>query len=56
MRDVYAAHPDDLDVRALFAEALMNRTPWALWDLSTGEVAEGADTLEARDVLLRAPR
>jgi tetratricopeptide (TPR) repeat protein len=51
MRDVYAAHPDDLDVRALFAEALMNRTPWALWDLSTGEIAEGADTLEARDVL-----
>ena len=28
---------DDLDVCALFAEAVMNRTPWALWDLVTGE-------------------
>ena len=25
----------------------MNRTPWQLWDLATGEPAEGADTLEA---------
>ena len=29
---------------ALFAEALINRTPWQLWDLQTGEPAEGADT------------
>ena len=47
MREVYRAFPDDPDVCALFAEALMNRTPWALWDLGTGEPAEGADTLEA---------
>ena len=51
MRKVYAVHADDLDVRTLFAEALMNRTPWQLWDLPTGEVAEGADTLEAIEVL-----
>lgn len=56
MRDVYRAHPDDLDVAALFAEALLNRTPWQLWDLPTGEPAEGADTLEARSVLERAFR
>jgi tetratricopeptide (TPR) repeat protein len=56
MRQVHATHRDDLDVRALFAEALMNRTPWALWDLSTGDVADGADTLEARDVLETAFR
>ena len=30
MRLVYQAHPDDWDVAALFAEALMNRTPWQL--------------------------
>ena len=36
MRAVYQSHPDDLDVGALFAEAVMNRTPWALWDLVTG--------------------
>ena len=29
----------------------MNRTPWQLWDLTTGEPAEGADTLEAIEVL-----
>ena len=56
MRKVYATRRDDLDVCALFAEALMNRTPWALWDLSTGEVADGADTLEAREVLETAFR
>jgi tetratricopeptide (TPR) repeat protein len=54
MRDAYRAHPDDLDVTALFAEALLNRTPWQLWDLPTGEPATGADTLEAKAVLERA--
>ncbi len=51
MREVHAAHAHDLDVCALFAEALMNRTPWALWDLARGRAAEGADTLEAMAVL-----
>jgi tetratricopeptide (TPR) repeat protein len=51
MRDVYAAFPDDLDVGALFAEAMINRTPWQLWDLTSGEPARGADTLEAVAVL-----
>jgi tetratricopeptide (TPR) repeat protein len=54
MRKVYAAHPDDLDVIAVFAEALMNRTPWQLWDLRTGESKEGASTLEAQAALERA--
>ena len=56
MRDVYSAHRDDLDVCALFAEALMNRTPWQLWDLVTGEPAAGADTIEAKDALETAFR
>lgn len=51
MRDVYARHTGDPDVAALFAEALMNRTPWALWDLGSGAPADGADTEEARRVL-----
>ena len=54
MRDVYRAHPGDLDVATLFADALMNLTPWALWDLATGEPADGAATVEAREVLERA--
>ncbi|MEM6466226.1 MAG: hypothetical protein AAF679_06955 [Pseudomonadota bacterium] len=53
MREVYGRFPDDLDVATLFAEALMNLTPWALWDLASGEVAEGASTQEAIDVLER---
>ena len=51
MRAVHAGHAGDPDVEALFAEAIMNRTPWALWDLESGEVAEGADTAEAIRVL-----
>ena len=43
MREVYRDYGDDLDVAALFAEALMNRTPWQLWDLSRGGPAEGAE-------------
>jgi tetratricopeptide (TPR) repeat protein len=54
MREVYRSHPDDLDVAALFADALMNLTPWALWDTATGEPSEGAATLEAKAVLDRA--
>lgn len=47
MREVYAAFPDDPDVCTLFVDALMNRTPWAMWDLTTGAPGKGADTLEA---------
>ena len=51
MRTVYKAHGDHLDVCGLFAEAIMNRTPWQLWDLVTGQPAAGAGTLEAVEVL-----
>lgn len=51
MREVYRSYPDDLDICTLFAEALMNRTPWKLWDLPSGLPAKGADTIEAVEVL-----
>lgn len=54
MREVYQAFPDDPDVTALFAEALIDRTPWQLWDLNTGTPAPGADTLETVAVLEQA--
>ena len=54
MRKVYAAFPEDLDVVSIFAEALMNRTPWKLWDLTRRTPAEGASTAEAQTVLERA--
>ena len=51
MRGVYRRFPEDPDVVALFAEALITRTPWELWDLDTGKPVDGADTIEAREVL-----
>jgi len=54
MADVYRRFPDDLDVAALYADALMNLTPWALWDVFTGEPAEGAATVTIKEVLDRA--
>ena len=47
MREVHSKHAQNLDVCTLFAEALINRTPWQLWDLPTGQPADGASTLEA---------
>ncbi|MCH2164163.1 MAG: hypothetical protein MK098_05865 [Marinovum sp.] len=54
MRPVYEAHYDDLDVAFIFAEALMNRTPWQLWDVQTGAPNPIASTMEAKDVLEHA--
>ncbi len=54
MRPIYEANPTDLDVASVFAEALMGRTPWELWEVTKGEPAEGASTTEAQAVLERA--
>lgn len=51
MRAVYRRFPEDSDVVTLFAEALITRTPWELWDLDTGKPVDGADSVEARAVL-----
>jgi len=53
MRAAHEAHPDDLDIRAVYAEALLNITPWQMWDLATGGPAHGARTREAQAVLER---
>ena len=53
MRAVHHKYPDDLDVAALFIEAMMIRTPWKLWDVSAGQPADGADTAECLSVLDR---
>lgn len=39
LRRLHASHPGDLDVCALFAEALMQVAPWALWDFASGTAA-----------------
>lgn len=54
MAPVYDAHPDDLDVAFVYAEALMNRTPWQLWDFWKGIPNPKASTITAMTVLERA--
>ena len=51
MRKIFDAFPDDLEVRTVFAESIMNETPWQMWDLPSGKHAEGAGTEECRTVL-----
>ncbi|TXL72684.1 hypothetical protein FHP25_24335 [Vineibacter terrae] len=47
MRLVFGDFGGDLDVACVLAEAIMNETPWKMWDLSTGDVAQDAGTREA---------
>ena len=53
MKTVYAAFPDDIEVATVYAEAILNQTPWKMWDIQNNTVAEGANTLEAQAVLER---
>ena len=53
MREVYLDHQDDPDVTTLYAEALMNLTPWQMWDPRTGKPGADAATSECREVLER---
>jgi len=54
MRAAFKSHRDRLEVRTIFAEALLNRTPWKMWDLKAGKPAERASTEEAQTVLEEA--
>ena len=53
MRDAAASHPDDLEIQATFVDAILNETPWKMWNVATGEPAPGARTLEAKATLDR---
>jgi tetratricopeptide (TPR) repeat protein len=54
LRRVFAHHPDDHDVMALYVEALITRTPRRLWDVKTGKPARDSDVIEALQVCDRA--
>jgi len=54
MKPVYEVHPDDLDIVFVFAEAMMNRTPWQLWDFHKGVPNPDASTPEAMAAMERA--
>jgi tetratricopeptide (TPR) repeat protein len=56
MRAAHRANTRDLDIRTIFVESILNITPWRMWNLRTGEPAEGAGTLEAREVMETAFR
>ena len=55
MREVARRYPDDLDAAALFAEALMDVTPWDYWEkdgrpkLWTPEILMTLESILARD-------
>jgi tetratricopeptide (TPR) repeat protein len=51
MRLAHRAHPDDLDILCVFVEAILNRTPWRMWDVRTGLPTPGAGTTEAQSLL-----
>ncbi|AEO61253.1 hypothetical protein MYCTH_2311247 [Thermothelomyces thermophilus ATCC 42464] len=53
MERVYMRHPEDPNVIAIYVDALMNLTPWQLWDVRTGEPANGARTMDAKAALER---
>lgn len=44
-------YPGDIDVQTLAADALVNLTAWALWDIRTGEPAPGSRVVEAKRIL-----
>ena len=51
MRAAFVEQPDDLDLRTIYVEALLNLTPWQMWDLKSAQPADGAATLEAQEAL-----
>jgi tetratricopeptide (TPR) repeat protein len=51
MAELAEAFPDDLDVLALAADALLNVTAWALWDPLTGAPTPGSRAMEAERLL-----
>jgi tetratricopeptide (TPR) repeat protein len=57
MRDAAAKYPNDLDVQTMYAEALMNKAPWRLWN-GDGTPADGTPLIVAtlKGVLARDPR
>ena len=51
MRVAFEQFSDHRDLRTIYVEALLNLTPWKMWDLASGSPAEGAATLEAQEAL-----
>jgi tetratricopeptide (TPR) repeat protein len=57
MRDLVESYPDDLDATTLYAQSIMNLSPWALWN-ADGTPWEGTPEILSvlESVLKRDPR
>jgi len=53
MKKAYQDHSDDIEVATVYAEAILNQTPWKMWDIWNGSAAKDAGTIEAQNVLER---
>jgi tetratricopeptide (TPR) repeat protein len=53
MRDVVKRYPDDLEAGTLFAEALMDTTPWDYWDEKGNPKPEGAQIMAVLESVLK---
>ena len=51
MKKAYEAHPGDIEIATVYAEAILNQTPWKMWDIRNNTLAEGAGTAETQKVL-----
>jgi tetratricopeptide (TPR) repeat protein len=51
MKRAYEAHPHDLEVATIYAEAILNQTPWKMWDIWDSAAAKGADTVQVQKLL-----
>ena len=51
MKPVYQKYSDDLDICCIYVEALMNRTPWRLWNFWKGIPNPKGSALEAMTIL-----
>lgn len=54
MKSVYERFGNDIDVAVLYTDALMNLTPWAMWDPYSGKPGANARTLDAMAALEHA--
>ena len=51
MKRIYKAHPHDLEVATIYAEAILNQTPWKMWNIWESAIAEGAGTVQVQKLL-----
>lgn len=52
MRELARRYPDDLDARTLFAEALMDTTPWDYWEDNGDPKPEGVEIMATLESIL----